>query len=147
MTWLVPVTILLGADGGVSSTAATSAMKDVISSSQAVNGTDGPDISKLPFTSDSIKQVVLASQPKIQGCYEEFIANKKKPPEGMLKAAFVITPDGLVKRAKIDRKASSLKEVALHDCVITVLSTLAFPKPPDGKDHPVEFPFNLKAIP
>ena len=28
----------------------------------------------------------------------------------------------------------------------TVLSTLTFPQPPDGKDHPVEYPFNLKAV-
>ena len=29
---------------------------------------------------------------------------------------------------------------------MTVLSTMVFPKPPDGKDHPIEFPFNLKAV-
>ena len=117
-------------------------MKDVAGDKQA----DGPDVSKMPFTPDSIKQVVMAYQPKIQGCYEDHIADKKKAPEGKLKTSFVITPDGLVKSAKVDKKGSTLKDPALHDCVVAVLSTMAFPKPPDSKDHPIEFPFNLKAV-
>jgi hypothetical protein len=108
--------------------------------------TEGPDVSKMPFTVDTIRQIVVSYQPKIQGCYEDHIANKKKAPEGTLKTAFVITPDGLVKNAKIDRKGSSLKDPGLHDCVVAVLSTMVFPKPPDQKDHPIEFPFNLKAV-
>ncbi|MFT3708377.1 MAG: AgmX/PglI C-terminal domain-containing protein [Archangium sp.] len=107
---------------------------------------EGPDVSKMPFTVDTIRQIVVSYQPKIQGCYEDHIANKKKAPEGTLKTAFTITPDGLVKNAKVDRKASSLKDPGLHDCVVAVLSTMVFPKPPDSKDHPIEFPFNLKAV-
>ncbi|MFZ5443697.1 MAG: AgmX/PglI C-terminal domain-containing protein [Myxococcota bacterium] len=107
---------------------------------------EGPDVSKLPFTPDSIKQIVVSYQPKIQGCYEDHIANKKKAPEGSLKTVFTITPDGLVKGAKVDRKGSTLKDAGLHDCVVAVLSTMSFPKPPDGRDHPIEFPFNLKAV-
>jgi hypothetical protein len=107
---------------------------------------EGPDVSKLPFTPDTIRQIVTSNQPKIQGCYEEHIANKKKAPEGMIKTAFVITPEGLVKNARVDRKASTLKDPGLHDCVVAVLSTMSFPKPPDSKDHPIEFPFNLKAV-
>lgn len=110
---------------------------------------DGPDVSKLPFTPDSIKQVVLHYQPKIQGCYEDHLSMKggqKKAPEGQVKTSFVITPDGIVKNAKVDKKGSSLKDPQLHDCVVAVLSTMTFPKPPDGKDRPIEFPFNLKAV-
>lgn len=117
-------------------------MKDVASDKPA----EGPDVSKMPFTSESIKQVVLAYQPKIQGCYEDHIADKKKAPEGKLKTAFVITPDGMVKNARVDKKGSTLKDPGLHDCVVAVLSTMSFPKPPDAKDHPIEFPFNLKAV-
>ena len=117
-------------------------MKDVASDKQS----EGPDVTKMPFTADSIKQVVMAYQPKIQGCYEDHIADKKKAPEGKLKTAFVITPDGFVKNAKVDKKGSTLKDPGLHDCVVAVLSTMSFPKPPDSKDHPIEFPFNLKAV-
>ncbi|MCC6337759.1 MAG: AgmX/PglI C-terminal domain-containing protein [Myxococcales bacterium] len=107
----------------------------------------GPDISKLPFTPDSIKQVVLSYQPQIQGCYEESMANKgSKKVEGSLKTAWVITGEGVVKKAAVKKKESTLKDSKLHDCVVAVLSTMAFPKPPDGKDHPIEFPFNLKAV-
>ena len=107
---------------------------------------DGPDVSKLPFTADTIKQIVISNQPKIQSCYEEHLSGKKKAPEGTLKTAFVITAEGYVKNAKVDRKASSLKDPGLHDCVVAVLSAMNFPKPPDAKEHPIEFPFNLKAV-
>lgn len=121
-------------------------MKNLLSDVASDKPSEGPDVSKMPFTPDSIKQVVAAYQPKIQGCYEDHISNKKKAPEGSLKTAWTITPDGLVKGAKVDRKGSTLKDAALHDCVVAVLSTMAFPKPPDAKDHPIEFPFNLKAV-
>lgn len=123
-------------------TASSETMKNLMK--DAAN--EGPDVSKLPFTADSIKQIVVSYQPKIQSCYEEHLANKKQAPEGNLKTAFIITADGFVKSAKVDRKASSLKDPGLHDCVVAVLSTMAFPRPPDSKDHPIEFPFNLKAV-
>ncbi len=131
------VVLVLAADPPAKNDAMKNLMKDAMA--------EGPDVSKLPFTADTIKQIVVSYQPKIQGCYEDHISNKKKAPEGTLKTSFVITPDGIVKTAKVDRKASTLKDPALHDCVVAVLSTMNFPKPPDSKDHPIEFPFNLKA--
>jgi hypothetical protein len=105
-----------------------------------------PDVSKMPFTPDSIKTIVKNYQPEIQGCYEETLAGTTKAVEGTLKTSFVISPEGFVTAAKIDRKGSSLKDAKLHQCVVAVLSSMSFPKPPDGLDHPIEFPFNLKAM-
>ncbi|MDP3237232.1 MAG: AgmX/PglI C-terminal domain-containing protein [Myxococcales bacterium] len=123
--------------------ASSSASADGGTSASVVNGID---LSKLPFTPDSIKQVVLSYQPQIQACYEETLAGKDKAVEGSLKTSFSITGDGMTAFSKVDKKASSLKDPRLHDCVIAVLSTMQFPAPPDGKAHPIEFPFNLKAV-
>ena len=71
---------------------------------------------------------------------------KDKAVEGVLKTAFSITAEGYVSKARIDKKASTLKDGKLHDCVVAVLSTMQFPAPPDGKERPIEFPFNLKAV-
>jgi hypothetical protein len=30
--------------------------------------------------------------------------------------------------------------------VVSVLSGINFPKPPDHREHPIEYPMNLKAI-
>ncbi len=138
MLTTILVALSLAADPGPKTDTMKNLMKDAM--------VEGPDVSKLPFTADTIKQIVVSYQPKIQGCYEDHISNKKKAPEGSLKTAFVITPDGVVKGAKVDRKTSTLKDPALYDCVVAVLSTMNFPKPPDSKDHPIEFPFNLKAV-
>jgi len=107
---------------------------------------EGPDVSKLPFTPDTIKQIVATFQPQIQSCYEETLAAKDKAVEGKLMTRFVIAPDGSVKSAKIDKTKSTLKDAKLHDCVTAVLSTMLFPKPPSGKDQPIDYPFNLKAV-
>jgi hypothetical protein len=136
------VSLALSADPAGSNDAMKKAVKEGLADPAA----DGPDVANLPFTPDSIKQVVTYHQPKIQGCYEDHIASKKKPPEGTIKTSWVITADGLVKNAKVDRKASALKDLGLADCVVAVISSMTFPKPPDGKDRPIEFPFNLKAV-
>ncbi len=112
------------------------------------DGGDGPDVSKLPFSPESIRMVVAHYQPRIQGCYEEYLAGVKvkKAPEGRLLTNWIITPDGIVKSAKVNRKGSALKDPGLHDCVVAVISTMSFPRPSDQKDQPIEFPFNLKAV-
>ena len=66
--------------------------------------------------------------------------------DGKLQTHFVITLEGTVKQPKVVKKGTSLKSDALRRCVETVLSTMVFPRPPDSKDHPVEYPFNLKAV-
>ncbi|RKH51336.1 AgmX/PglI C-terminal domain-containing protein [Corallococcus aberystwythensis] len=107
---------------------------------------DGLDVSKLPFTPDSIRQVMAHHMPRIQECYEDTMVEKDKKVEGKLLTTFTITAEGTVRSAKVDKFGSTLKDAGLNDCVVAVLSSMDFPKPPDGRDHPIEYPFNLKAI-
>ncbi len=133
-------------------------LKDATSSAKtdADGGTAGPDVEKMPFTPDSIKIVMQYYQPQIQSCYEESLAAKnvtvktdggtklQKGVEGKLVTAFNITPEGTVSDAKISRKGTTLNDPKLHECVTSVLGTIMFPKPNDGKKkHPIEFPFML----
>jgi hypothetical protein len=105
-----------------------------------------PDVNRLPFTPDSIRQVMQFHATKIQDCYEDHLAAKNKKVEGKLLTTFTITPDGLVKDAQVLKKGTTVNDAGLHDCVVAVLTSLYFPKPTDGRDHPIEYPFNLKAI-
>jgi hypothetical protein len=104
----------------------------------------GPE--KLPFTPDTLREVVRAKQPQIERCWEQTLATQDKPVDGTLQTHFIITPAGTVRQPKVLKKGTTLKDPALHRCVETVLSTMVFPIPPDGKDHPVDYPFNLKAV-
>jgi hypothetical protein len=129
-------------------------LKDAVVTTPAANpdgGTEaaarpGPDVDKMPFTPLSIQNVVAFYAPQIQGCYEETLAAKDKAVEGKLMTSFIIMPDGMVKKPQVLKKGTTLKDPRLHDCVLAVLGTMAFPKPTDNKDHPIEYPFNLKAI-
>ena len=100
---------------------------------------------QLPFTPDTLRQIVQAKQPDIERCWEQTLAAQPQAVEGRLQTHFVITPAGTVKGAQVVKKGTTIKNPELHRCVVTVLSTLVFPKPPDSKDHPVDYPFNLKA--
>jgi hypothetical protein len=103
-------------------------------------------VEKMPFSQESIREVVAYHQEEIQACYEKTLADKEKVVEGKLMTSFVITREGKVKDAKVLKKGTTLKEPRLHECVTETLATMVFPKPHDRREHPVEYPFNLKAI-
>ena len=104
------------------------------------------DVKQLPFTPDSIALVVRSHQADIQECYEKMLAQRDQKLQGRLMTHFVITPAGTVSGAQVQKKGTTLKDRDLNTCVEGVLSGLRFPKPPDGKSHPVEYPFNLHAV-
>src|SRR5262245_15748036 len=104
------------------------------------------DLEVMPFTSETVKKVVAQNGYKIQACYEEMLAGKEKPIEGRVMTSFVVTPEGLVKNARVLAKGTTLKDPKLHSCVVDALGTFVFPKPSDRRDHPLEYPFNLKAV-
>jgi hypothetical protein len=105
-----------------------------------------PDVSKMTLTPESIRRVMNYHQPKIQGCYEQFLAGLKKPVDGKLLTSFVITAEGEVEKPMVVKKGSTLRDPTLHECVVSALSAIEFPKPKDGKAQPIEYPFNLKSV-
>ncbi len=104
------------------------------------------NLALMPFTPDSVKKVVAYNRDKIQDCYEETLAGKDKPIEGRIMTSFIVTAEGMVKNARVVKKGTTLKDPKLHECVIDALGTFTFPKPSDRREHPIEYPFNLKAI-
>jgi hypothetical protein len=106
-----------------------------------------PDVSRMPFSPDSIREVMQYYSRDIQECYEEILATKgNKVEEGRIMTTFTITPDGFVRNAKVAKSGTTLKNTRLNECVVNVLSGITFPPPPDKREYPIEYPFNLKAI-
>ncbi len=106
-----------------------------------------PDVTKLPFTPDSVRMVMNYYSRDIQDCYEEVLANKgSKVEEGRILTTFTISPDGFVRNAKVAKAGTTLKNERLNQCVVNVLTSINFPPPPDKREYPIEYPFNLKAI-
>lgn len=112
----------------------------------AAKATPALDVRNMPFTPDSIAQVVRAHQTDIQDCYEKTLALRQQKLQGTLMTHFVITAAGTVTGAQVQKKGTTLKDKDLNACIEGVLSGLRFPKPPDAKSHPVEYPFNLHAL-
>jgi hypothetical protein len=105
------------------------------------------DVRRLPFTPESIKQVVTYHQDGIQTCYEEWLAGQQNPVDGSLMTSFTITPTGAVREARVLKQGTTLGDAKFHACVASVLEAMTFPKPDDGDELVVEFPFNLKSSP
>jgi hypothetical protein len=103
------------------------------------------DVSKMPFGPVSVKRVVEHNLDQVQACYESTLAGRDKTVEGKLNTQWVITTEGLVKDAKIVREGTTLKDGKLHECVLGVISAMTFPVPKDKREHPIKYPFNLKA--
>ena len=106
-----------------------------------------PDVAHMPFNPDSVREVMQYYSRDIQDCYEEILATKgSKVEEGKLLTTFVITPEGTVRNAKVARMGTTLRNKRLHECVVNVLLGMTFPVPPDNREYPIEYPFNLKAL-
>src|SRR5262245_46376614 len=104
--WGLP-TVFATPDGGLSETAEPSRPR--------------LKVEKMPFSQESIREVVAYHQDEIQGCYEKTLADKERPIEGKLMTSFVITREGTVKGAKVLKKGTTLKEPLLHECVVEIL--------------------------
>ncbi|OJH41840.1 AgmX/PglI C-terminal domain-containing protein [Cystobacter ferrugineus] len=106
-----------------------------------------PDVTKLPFTPDSIRMVMNYYSRDIQDCYEEILATKgSNVEEGRILTTFTISPEGFVRDAKVAKAGTTIKNQRLNECVVNVITSITFPEPSDKKEHPIEYPFNLKAI-
>jgi hypothetical protein len=108
--------------------------------------TTGLDVSRMFFDKDDILKVVAYHTKEVQDCYEHAIAETEQKFEGRVWMDFVVDADGKVKEAKVRKKGTTLKQERVHDCIIAAAYDWLFPKPPDGKLHPLSFPFDLKFV-
>lgn len=141
MRQMLMMAVLIGATAALAQTEPPAAAKPARERKAA----PPPDVSKMTLSQESIRRVMGYHQPKIQECYEKFLAGKQKPVDGKLMTSFVITAEGMVDKPEVMKKGTTLKDPALHECVVSVLSGIEFPKPKDGSAQPVEYPFNLKS--
>lgn len=104
----------------------------------------GLDVSRMPFDAESIRQVVKHHMPEIQECYEKVLSDTGTRIEGRVMVAFTIDLNGNVTELKPLPKKSSVKDDRVIDCVVLAVRRFAFPKPPDNRIYPIEYPFDLK---
>ncbi|MGI5863181.1 MAG: AgmX/PglI C-terminal domain-containing protein [Myxococcales bacterium] len=104
----------------------------------------GLDVSRMPFDPESIRQVVKFHMPEIQRCYEKVLSDSGKRLEGRVMVGFTIDLNGNVTELKALPKKSTVKDDRVVDCVLLAARRFVFPKPPDNRIYPIEYPFDLK---
>lgn len=101
------------------------------------------DVSNMLFDSHSIRQVVQHYMPHIQSCYEKVLATSGQRIEGRVSVGFIIDVSGTVLEARALPKKSTVSDERVIDCVLLRVRRMIFPKPPDHRRYPIEFPFDL----
>jgi hypothetical protein len=101
------------------------------------------DVSRMMFDAEGIRTVFNFHMPEVQECYEKVLADSGKKIEGKVVVGLIIDANGSVSEARVLAKKSTLKDDRVHECVLQVKGW-AFPKAGDNRDHPIEYPFNLK---
>ncbi|HEY3447460.1 MAG TPA: AgmX/PglI C-terminal domain-containing protein [Myxococcales bacterium] len=101
------------------------------------------DVSRMMFDGEGVRTVVKFYMPEIQECYEKVLADTGTKLEGRVVVGFIVDTNGNVTEARVLNKKSTLKDDRVHDCVLK-MKYWVFPKPGDNRDHPIEYPFDLK---
>ncbi len=104
------------------------------------------DVSRMMFDAESIRIVVKFHMPEIQECYEKVLADTGQKVQGKVVLGLIIDANGSVTEARVLPKKSTLKNDSVHDFVLQA-RTWQFPKAGDNRDHPIEYPFELKVQP
>ncbi len=99
----------------------------------------------LPFFSfadspnkEGMRDVFRSHSSIIQNCYKKALAADPSI-EGVVKLAFHISEGGKVEKARIN-ESSTLKNKAVHDCLLSHLVSWIFPEPPEGRIISAEYP-------
>ena len=101
------------------------------------------DVSRMLFDGESVRTVVKFHMPEILECYEKVMADTGTRLQGRVVVGFIVDTNGNVTDARVLVKKSTLKDDRVHDCVL-LMKYWPFPKPGDDRDHPIEYPFDLK---
>ena len=95
------------------------------------------------LTRDEISNVIKKNLDQIRVCYEQML--KRQPDtSGKLTTAFTINANGYVSSLHI--KESTIAERAFNDCVTSRIRMWQFPRPRDGKNINIIYPFIFKPI-
>jgi outer membrane biosynthesis protein TonB len=98
------------------------------------------------FSAESVQQVIEAHRPDVEACLQQAITERtaahKSLKDGPVVVRFVLSSNGTVKAASVKRSVPHSKE--FHRCLVHQILSWTFPKPNDGRLHPIEYPFNVQ---
>ena len=81
---------------------------------------------------------------KVQRCYEVLLAQAGDV-KGTVTVIFVIGKNGKVKKVRIDKGRTTLKDASLQMCVKLAVKRMKFAQKPEGGEVTASYPFNFSA--
>jgi hypothetical protein len=101
-----------------------------------------PSATPQDFNTDEVIRAVRAQNAAIRGCYERALA-RSPTLAGRLNVRFAVQPDGAVTEIAIEE--STLRDEALHACIVDVFRALRFPA--GDSEGPLRLNFPLTFVP
>lgn len=94
------------------------------------------------YRQGSVREALVARNSEFELCYENFLRTSPQNEEGKVVVQWLIQPDGTLKEPSV--KDSTLQDESLHGCMLAVLPTLHFGKPPGDETLRVAHTFKFK---
>ena len=92
---------------------------------------------------DEVNEVVVARMDKVGECYQAAMERTRNQDlEGVVVINFKVGKNGKV--TSVEPGAESLGDPETGKCIADMVKTLSFPRPPEGDEVSVRYPFDLK---
>ncbi len=109
-----------------------------------VNVATGPATVMGSIDKELIRKVIQDHAAQIRYCYETQLAINPRL-QGKVSVKWIINGDGSASSPQIDHSATTLEDAKVHECMMSRITSWAFPKPKGGGIAVITYPWILRS--
>ena len=109
-----------------------------------VNVATGPATVMGSIDKELIRKVIQDHAAQIRYCYETQLAINPRL-QGKVSIKWIINADGSASSPQIDHSATTLEDAKVHECMMSRITSWAFPKPKGGGIAVITYPWILRS--
>ncbi len=109
-----------------------------------VNVATGTAVVMGSIDKELIRKVIQEHAAQIRYCYEQQLAVNPKL-QGKVAIKWVINGDGSASSPQVDRSSTTLEDARVHECMMSRITSWAFPKPKGGGIAVITYPWILRS--
>ncbi|HET8541815.1 MAG TPA: adventurous gliding motility protein GltG [Anaeromyxobacter sp.] len=109
-----------------------------------VNVATGPATVMGSIDKELIRKVIQDHAAQIRYCYETQLAINPRL-QGKVAIKWIINADGSASSPQVDRSATTLEDSKVHECMMSRITSWAFPKPKGGGIAVITYPWILRS--
>jgi hypothetical protein len=113
-------------------------------SDRDVNISTGTAVVMGSIDKELIRKVIQDHAAQIRYCYEQQLAVNPRL-QGKVSIKWIINAEGAASSAQVDGSATTLEDAKVHECMMSRITSWAFPKPKGGGIAVITYPWILRS--